>query len=155
MNAAGNTVKSLYQKWQFAIELGGFNLALFQKATIPKTEFEEVAFNPAGSIFPQKAAGRVKFEDLTLEKGILQDGSDNAAIEWIKKMVDVNAETGTLPEVYLKDFDLVQYDRTGSETRRWKIHGAWIKKLEYDDLEGGGTDNLIEKISICYQYWTK
>ena len=81
---SGNMPKSLYQNWQFAIEVNGFDVALFHKGQEPKTEFEEVAFAPAGSMFDQKVAGRVKFEDITLEKGALQDGSDEAAREWIK-----------------------------------------------------------------------
>ena len=94
---SGNMPKSLYQNWQFAVEVNGFDVALFKKGQEPKTEFEEVAFAPAGSMFDQKVAGRVKFEDITLEKGILQDGSDEAAREWIKKQVDVNAVVGGLP----------------------------------------------------------
>jgi hypothetical protein len=49
---------------------------------------------------------------------------------------------------------VVRYDRSGNETRRWTLHGAWIKTLEYDELEGGNTENTIEKLTICYQYWT-
>jgi phage tail-like protein len=99
-------------------------------------------------------AGRVKFEDINLEKGILQDGSDEAAREWIKKQVDVNAVVGGLPNDYMRDIDIVRYDRAGNETRRWTLHGAWIKVLEYDELEGANTDNTIEKLTISYQYWT-
>ena len=121
---SGNMPKSLYQNWQFAIEVNGFDVALFHKGQEPKTEFEEVAFAPAGSMFDQKVAGRVKFEDITLEKGTLQDGSDEAAREWIKKQVDVNAVTGGLPADYMRDIDVVRYDRTGNETRRWTLHGA-------------------------------
>ena len=76
---SGNMPQSLYQNWQFAIEVNGFDVALFKKGQEPKTEFEEVAFAPAGSMFDQKVAGRVKFEDLTFEKGMLQDGSDESA----------------------------------------------------------------------------
>ena len=65
-------------------------MALFRKGTEPKTEFEEVAFAPAGSMFDQKVAGRVKFDDINLEKGVLQDGSDTAALDWIKQEVDAN-----------------------------------------------------------------
>ena len=183
---SGNMPQSLYQNWQFAIEVNGFDLpaprlrqagvALFHKGQEPKTEFEEVAFAPGGSMFDQKVAGRVKFEDITLEKGILQDGSDQEAIDWVRKEVDlpaprgmvrgferditsrqagVNAVTGGLPNDYLRDIDIVRYDRTGNETRRWTLHGAWVKTLEYDELEGANTENTIEKLSICYQYWTK
>ena len=151
---SGHMPRSLYQNWQFAIEVNGFDVALFRKGQEPKTEFEEVAFAPAGSMFDQKVAGRVKFEDITLEKGVLQDGSDEAARDWVKRQVDVNAVTGGLPDDYVREVDIVRYDRAGNETRRWNLHGAWIKTLEYDELEGANTDNTIEKLTLSFQYWT-
>ena len=138
--------QSLYQNWQFAIEVNGFDVALFKKGQEPKTEFEEVAFAPAGSMFDQKVAGRMKFEDIALEKGVLADGSDEAARDWVRLQSDVNAGVGALPEEYMRDIDIVRYDRSGNETRRWTLHGAWVKSLEYDELEGGSSDNTIEKI---------
>ena len=95
----------------------------------------------------------MKFGDITLEKGVLADGSDEAARDWVRIQADVNAGVGALPEEYMRDIDIVRYDRAGNETRRWTLHGAWVKSLEYDDLEGGSSDNTIEKITICYQYW--
>lgn len=151
---SGNMPKSLYQNWQFAIEINGFDVALFSKGQEPKTEFEEVVFAPAGSMFDQKVAGRVKFEDITLEKGILQEGLDIAALIWLKLQVEVNLVVGGLPDTYMRNVDIVRYNRMGIETRRWTLHGAWIKALEYDELEGGNTENTLEKMTICYQYWT-
>ena len=145
--------QSLYQNWQFAIEINGFDVALFKKGQEPKTEFEEVAFAPGGSMFDQKVAGRMKFGDISLEKGVLADGSDEAARDWVRIQADVNYNVGSLPEEYMRDIDIVRYDRSGNETRRWSLHGAWIKSLEYDDLEGGSSDNTIEKLTISYQYW--
>ena len=109
---------------------------------------------PAGSMFDQKVAGRVKFDDITLEKGQLQDGSDAAALDWIRQEVDAGAVTGRLPDDYMRDIDIVRYDLSGKETRRWTLHGAWAKVLEYDDLEGGNSENTIEKLTICFQWWS-
>lgn len=145
--------QNLYQNWQFAIEINGFDVALFRKGQEPKTEFEEVAFSPGGSMFDQKVAGRMKFDDITLEKGVLANGSDEAARDWVKLQADVNLNVGALPEQYMRDIDIVRYDRSGNETRRWTLHGAWVKTLEYDELEGGSSDNTIEKLTITYQYW--
>jgi len=142
------------QKWQWGIEINGFNAALFSKGQEPKTEFEEVAFAPGGSIFDQKLPGRVKFDDITLEKGITQDGADKAALTWLLTQLVAGVGIGALPEVALRDVDIVRYDRTGKEIRRWTLHGAWVKVLEYEELEGGSSDNSIEKITLCYQYWT-
>jgi phage tail-like protein len=150
---SGNMPQSLYQNWQFAIEINGFDVALFSKGQEPKTEFEEVAFAPAGSMFDQKVAGRMKFEDITFEKGILQTGLDRAAIDWVRLQGNVLLAAGALPQQYMRMVDVVRYNRMGIETRRWKLVGAWVKTLEYSELEGGNTENTIEKITICYQYW--
>jgi hypothetical protein len=92
-----------------------------------------------------------------------RDGFDTAALDWIKKEVDVNEVTGQLPDEYMRDtrlpkscggqLDTVRYDRSGKETRRWSLDGAWTKTLESDDLEGGNSENSIEKLTVCYQYW--
>ena len=54
---SGNTPKSLYQNWKFAIEVKGPVVALFGKGAEPKTGLEEDAFAPARSMFEQKVAG--------------------------------------------------------------------------------------------------
>ena len=66
----------------------------------------------------------------------------------------MNLAVGGIPDTYMRNVDIVRYNRMGIETRRWTLHGAWIKTLEYDALEGGNTENTLEKITICYQYWT-
>jgi hypothetical protein len=58
-----------------------------------------------------------------------------------------------LADEHVRDADIVRHDRARNETRRWTLHGAWVRVLEYHDLEGGSTDNSIEKLTIAYQYW--
>lgn len=154
MTSPGTTPKSLYQNYGWAIEINGFDTALFTKGKEPTTEFEAVSFSPAGSMYDQKVAGRASFEDITFEKGMLADGSEDAARAWVNQQIEVNEHTGALPSDYTQDVDVVRYDRTGQETRRWTLHGAWVKKLEYDDLDGSSSDNTLEKMTLCFQYWT-
>lgn len=154
MSNPGVIPQSLYQRWNFAVEINGFDVALFTKAQIPKVEFEVVSFAPGGSMFDQKLAGRAKFEDITLEKGVLQDGADEAARDWLRQIINVNNHSGAPASDYMRDIDLVQYNRAGEETRRWTLHGAWPKSLEYDDLDGSSSENMLEKITLCYQYTT-
>lgn len=147
--------KNIMQKYQWAIEINGFNAALFSKGKPPTTEFEESVFAPAGSMHDLKSPGRVKFEDLTYEKGILADGADNSAVDWLTSQADFESGTGQNPEAFMRDVDIVLYDRSGSEIKRFRLHGAWIKKLEYDDLEGGSSDPAFEKLTLTYQFWTR
>jgi hypothetical protein len=96
----------------------------------------------------------MKFDNITMEKGMLADGSEDAARQWLLQVGNPTLGVGGIPEMYMREVDIVQYDRTGIETRRWHIHGAWIKSLDYDDMEGGKTDNIIEKLTLAYQYWS-
>ncbi len=150
---APNTPESLYQRHQFALEINGFDVALFSKVKLPEIELNEVEFNPAGSMFPQKVAGRAKFADITCEKGVLQNGTDRESLNWLALVLEANSGVGMDPQVYMRDVDIVQYTREGVETRRWHLHGAWPKKLEYGEAEGGSDENVIEILTICYQFY--
>ena len=153
MNSAGVTPQSLQQKWQFAVEIAGFNPAFFTKADFPEMEFDEVEFNPAGSMFPQKAAGRAKFNDITLEKGVPQENGEENILDWLRQCITVVAATGGVPSDYLRDVDLVKYDRTGTEIKRFRLFGCFIKSAKMGEGEGSSSDNDIETMTLCYQYF--
>lgn len=145
----GTTVKPVLQSWQFRIEINGFDAALFTKGQEPQTEFEEVKFSPAGAINDEKQAGRVTFPDLTFEFGQVAGGADQAAVDWMNAQVNA-----TDPSAYMRDVNVVRTDRNGGEVRRFTLKGAWIKKLEYGEKEGGKSDPAISKLTLCYQSWT-
>lgn len=155
MNQVGVTPKSLHQKWQFGVEIDGFEAALFTKAALPEFEFDEVKFSPGGAIYDQKAAGRVKFSDTTLEMGKPQKAGGDALLDWVKQCADFLQNAGEVPETYLKTVDIVCYDRSGREFERYRLHGAWIKSAKLGELEGGSSDNTIQSMTICYNYFTK
>ena len=155
MNEAGVTPLALNQKWQFGLEIDGFLWAYFSKASFPEMEFDEVTFAPAGSMFDQKAAGRAKFSDIEVEKGIPADSFDTSLLDWIEKCISVTAATGGAPSEYMKDIDLVKYNRAGGELVRYRCFGAWVKKAKLGEGEGKSSDNDIETITIAYQYFKK
>lgn len=155
MNSAGTTAKSMAQKWQFGIEIQGFVEAYFTKIGLPEIEFEESTFSPAGSMFDQKSAGRATFADIEAEKGVPQDVNDTALIDWVKQCISVYQGTGGVPSSYMRDIDIVRYDRTGAEIQRYRLFGAWIKKANFGELEGSSSDNDIEAMTITYQYFDR
>lgn len=159
MNKASVVPQSLQQKWQFGIEIGGMEKAwgLFTKTDFPEIQFDEVEFNPGGSMFPTKAAGRAKFSDVTLEKGIAQTGTDieDTLLDWIKLVIAVRAMTGGVPANYMKDVDLVKYDRPGNAIKRFRLFGAWPKTAKFGEGDGSSSDNDIETVTLTYQYFDK
>lgn len=153
MNSAGVTPQSLQQKWQWGVEISGFDAAFFTQSDFPEIEFEEVEFNPAGSMFPQKVAGRASFSDVTLEKGVPQENTEENILDWIRQCITVAAGTGGVPTDYMRDVDLVKYDRTGNEIQRFRLFNAWVKSAKFGEADGSSSDNEIETMTLSYQYF--
>lgn len=154
MNSAGVTPQSVQQKWQYSVEIDGFDAAYFTRSDFPEMEFEEVEFNPAGSMFPQKAAGRASFNDVTLEKGVPQDNPEENILDWIRQCITVAAGTGGVPADYMRSVSLVKYDREGNEIKRFNLKNAWVKTANFGEGDGSSSDNDIESMTLTYQYFT-
>ncbi len=152
MLKAPESVMHLMQNWQFAIEIDGFMSALFTKGAPPEITNNKVEFDSAGSLYTMPAAGRVVFGTITLEKGILADGTDDAALQWLFHTMNVQLQNGWIPQDYMRTIDLVKAGRTGKPFRRWRLFSAFISQLTYSDLEGSSDDNTIETLSIDYHY---
>lgn len=143
--------KNLRQQWNFSVEINGFDAAYFTKADRPKVNHAKVNFDGAGSWRTEKAAGKVEYPDLTLEKGVSADGADRAILDWLSQQMQFLTGVGQPPSGYIKDVALVEYNRQGAEINRWTLVGAWV--LEYDggSLDGSSSENVIETITLCYQ----
>ena len=136
------------QSWQFLVRIDGFDVAYFQKATIPEREVEVDEFNPAGSIRPTKFAGRSKIGDCTLEKGMFADDGDFAAWDWLTSASDTL--TGDLgdPGTYRKDIEIVHIDRVGSPIQTWLLKETFCSKIEWSDNEGESSDHSVETLTL-------
>lgn len=144
---------STRQQWQFGVEIGGFTAAYFDKVSGLEVDFGISEFNPAGSAFPMRTAGRAKFSDVTLSKGVLQENLDSYAMSWVKAVLSVVDGTGNLPSRYMQDVDIVEYDRAGKEIRRIRLYGAWPSKVKLPDNDGSKEDVAVEEITLTYQYF--
>jgi phage tail-like protein len=136
------------QKHQFIVRVDGFESAWFEKAQIPEVETEIDEFNPAGSVRSTKFAGRAKIGDATLEKGMMADGADLAAWNWLKTAVDTEAGDLGDPGTYKKDIEIAHIDRVGSPIQTWLLKGAFCKKVAIAGNEGGSSDHVVETLTL-------
>ena len=146
------TVQGWQQKWQYRVKIDGFDAAYFRKGDIPNGEIEQSTFSPIGRVHDQKLPGRIKFSDITLEKGI-KVGNDMAAEDWMRAAV--NAEKNELgsPLEFQKTIEIERLDRRGKVIDRYTVYKAWCCKIEGDGWDGESSDPAIEKITICYDYY--
>lgn len=138
------------QKWQFKIEIDGFDAAYFVESDIPKLEIESVEFNPAGSVRSTKFAGRAKYEDITMKKGMPSENADLTARNWFKKAVNTNTGVAGVPSDYKKDIEIVHIDKAGNAIDRWLLKGAWVRIIETEKGEGGSSDFVFETLTIAF-----
>lgn len=152
MNITPATPKHLRQKYRFNVAIAGFDSMYFTKMDRPKVSYDVVEFNPAGSHRPQKLPGRLEFGSLTLEKGVAADGVDQKAYEWMRLQTDFLRGIGGAPANILKDIEIMEYNRLGSEVATYTLFGAFISEFDGGDLDGSDSENVIETITFEYQY---
>ena len=145
------TVQGWQQKWQYRVKIDGFDAAYFSKGDLPSSEIEQSTFSPIGRIHDQKLPGRIKYSDITLEKGI-RAGNDMTAEDWLQSAA--NPETNELgtPLSFQKTVEIERLDRRGKVIDRYTLYKAWCCKIEGDGFDGESSDVAIEKLTICYDY---
>lgn len=144
--------KHLRQKFRFGIQIAGFDAAYFTKIDRPKISFDEVEFNPAGSHRPEKLPGRMSFGDITFEKGVAATGADIAVLRWLSRQADFVSGRGGAPASILYDVTVFEGNRMNSVVSRYTLIGAFVKEYDGGELSGEDSDNIIESVTLSYQY---
>jgi phage tail-like protein len=140
--------------FRFRIEVDGMARAGFSEMTglarsTDVAEYREGGMNET----PQKSAGLSKFSDLTLKRGQIlgsSRGGDDDFIVWATQVHDV--AVGGNAAVYRRDLDVVQFDSSNQEVRRWRILNAFPNSYKaYGDLNGSSSDNSMEELVLAYE----
>src|SRR5215471_695304 len=84
------TPVDLRQKYQWALEIGGFDAALFTECDSPSSEIEVVGFSGGGTLHDVQYPGRRKFSAVVAKKGMYLSGPDTAAYDWFTQAADTD-----------------------------------------------------------------
>jgi phage tail-like protein len=157
MGIAG-TARSFDKRFKFIVEIDGFASAAFSKASELSVEVANVEHHEGGAVIPNKSPGRATFTDLTLERG-----ATNNLDFWLwltTVMATAAAGVGSpaigLPDpVYKRNLHLVQLDRDGTELKRWGVFGAWPVKFVAGEWDNGADENVIEMVTLTYDFFDR
>lgn len=133
------------KKFKFVVEVDGFQSAGFQKCSELSVEVANIEYYEGGSLTPNKSPGRLKFADITLERGATQDLD---LFNWLKDVANVAANAGLVDPAYKRNADIVQQDRDGTTLKRWRIKGAWPVKFVAGSWDNEADENVIESITL-------
>ena len=144
------TPRSFHKRFSFVVESDLAN-AGFQKCSELSVEVSNIEYYEGGSLVPHKSPGRLKFADITLERGATKD---HDLFDWMQQVADAAANAGLAEPRFKRNVDIVQQDRDGSTLRRWSIAGAWPVKFVAGAWDNEADENVIESVTLTYDYFT-
>jgi len=144
------SARSFYKKFKFVVEIDGVAYAGFQKCSALEAEVAVIEQNEGGTLIPFKSPGRVKFTDITLDRGATDDLD---LFNWFKEVVDASANSGLVDDEYKRNLDIVQQDRDGTTLRRWRVTRAFPTKFTAGEWDNDADENVMESLTLAYDYF--
>lgn len=148
------SVEDPIKVFRYQIEIDEFVRAGFSEMSALVKETDVVEYREGGqNETPQKSAGLTKFPDLTFKRGQIFGslrGGDNDFYNWAQDVHDVAA--GGNAANYRRDIEVVQYNSSNIEVRRWRLSQCWPRSFKASsDLVGLTSENSIEELIITYE----
>jgi phage tail-like protein len=134
----------LVSAW-FGVEFQGQVVGAFRECTGLGSENEVVeskASGPKGEFIIKKIPGRMKWNNITLKRGI----TDTMDMWRWRKLV----EKGEI-ELARKNGSIVMFSGNGKEMARWDIVNAWPSKLTGPTANATNNEVAIEELEITHE----
>lgn len=131
--------------FNFGLEIEGKLTGYFTEASGIGSEHEIVehkVVDDTGKEVVQKIPGRLKWQDVTLKRGIT---SDMQIWEWRKDVEDGNLNKART------NCSVLMFDRNYEEIARWNFENAWPSKVTGPSLKSDSNEFGVEEITIVHE----
>ncbi len=131
--------------FNFGLELQGNITGYFTECSGIGSEHEIVehkVVNEKGMEIVQKIPGRMKWQDVSLKRGI----TDNMQIWDWRRMV----EQGKMSEAR-KTCSVIMFDRNYEEVARWNFENAWPSKVTGPSVKADSNDFGVEEVTLVHE----
>lgn len=132
--------------FNFGLEIMGVVEGFFTEVSGLGSETEVTehqVMGPKGIQIVKKVPGRLKWEDITLKRGITNKMD---IWEW-RKQVEAGDVVGSR-----KNGSIMMYDQKGDEIARWNFEAAWPSKVSGPQPKADSNDIGIEELTIVHSY---
>ncbi len=138
------------KKFSFLVQIDGYTSMAFSKMSGLEAEVAEIKQYEGGALIPNKSAGRLEFKDVTLERGATRQDRDS--LIWF---ATVALQPISKEPLYKRTLRLIQNERNGETAKMWMLVGAWPKNFVAGDWDNTVDENVIEKLTLCYDYFVR
>jgi len=138
----------LVSAW-FGVEFQGQISGAFRECTGMGSENEIVEYKASGAkgeFLIQKVPGRMKWNNITLKRGI----TDNIELWKWRKLV----EEGKIEDAR-RNGSIVMYTQAGQEMARWDFIRAWPSKINGPTANAGNNEVGIEELEITHEGYSR
>jgi phage tail-like protein len=145
-----------YKNFKFRVKWDGRYVAGVSKVSGLKRTTEVVEHREGGDpSTSRKSPGRVKFEAITLERGVTHD---QAFEQWANKVWNFGSALGK--EVSLKDFRknliIELYNEAGQVVIAYKVFRAWVSEYQaMPDLDANANAVAIQHLKLENEGWER
>jgi phage tail-like protein len=145
-----------YKNFKFRVKWDGRYVAGVSKVSALKRSVEVIEHREGGEPnYLRKSPGQVKFEPITLERGITHDKTFE---EWANKIWKYDRGRGA--EISLKDFrkDLIieLYNEAGQLALAYRVYRAWVSECSLlPELDAKANAVAIETIVLQNEGWER
>jgi phage tail-like protein len=129
---------------------GSGNDTAFQEVSGLTATQETVEIKEGGqNMFAHKAPGRMKYEDLTLKRGLML--WDSLLSKWCLAQLGDGLRKSIVP----KDVILTLYEgRKGQPLMTWNFKNAYPIKWGVSDMDASKSAFVVETLVLTYNYYT-
>lgn len=131
--------------FHYAIEIQGVVTGYFTECTGIGSEHEVIehkVVDEKGRPHIQKLPGRLKWENVTLKRGI----TDNMDIwDWRDQVVQGKIEDAR------KNGSIVMFDQEFTEVARWNFENAWPVKVSGPSVKADSNEYGVEELVITHE----
>jgi phage tail-like protein len=145
--------RKLYPSFKFQVRISGFASAAFSKCDGLSWDVDEMTYAEGGMHIDYKEPGKVKFGDVTLDRGVSQDTN---FIDWILQVVNVMAKlpggVGVPSPQFMRDVVVRQLDRDDTVAIDWILHWGWPKKFTPGSWDNKNSEFTLEQLVVAYHH---
>lgn len=135
--------------FQFAVEVGGMITGYFSECDGIGSEHEIIEHKVVtddGREIIQKIPGRLKWNDVTLKRGI----TDNLQMyEWRQLVIDGKMQDSR------KNCSVIMFDRNYTPAARWDFVNAWPSKVTGPSVKSDSNDFGVEEMVLVHEGLTR
>ncbi len=132
--------------FHFGVDLSGKSIGFFMECSGLGSEnevIEQKVVNDQGREITMKIPGRLKWENITLKRGIT---SDMTIWDWRAMVVDGNVDSARI------NGSIIMYNMLGDEVARWNFINGWPAKVTGPTPKADSNEIGVEELTITHEY---